>query len=401
MRIPASGLYLRDSERGAVWHRPAPTASAPWSPAPLSDELDALCVVPWDIVEAEQWSVFEFYTQRGCSWGRCRFCSVADRNIRALSPRKVNEVVRAAAARGLRTVSFADDLFIQRTAWNTELLALLEDPVIPGLEFRAQTIANRSVWPHLEQMARVGFRELAFGIETFSPRRTELWLKSFRGETYIAQAKETVVRTAQAGILPEIYLILADPTSTLAEIAWELAECVELLGKVFAETGVLPRASFTLALLPVAGVPVTDRYPYRIRTIPLAHSKIDLPDEFRMPAPVGSFLAEADLVTGDLPYRRENLEAFFGYFDCLEKAASDHESDAPAVEHELRRARTTLTTLCAELDLLAGSLAERMLSGEAKAGADIWSDYRRFGGYIKGVQTLARSLTELSASSRE
>jgi radical SAM superfamily enzyme YgiQ (UPF0313 family) len=83
VRVPVSGLYLRDSKRGTVWHRPAPTASAPWSPGPLSDELDALCVVPWDIVEAERWSVFEFYTQRGCSWGRCRFCSVAVRNIRA------------------------------------------------------------------------------------------------------------------------------------------------------------------------------------------------------------------------------------------------------------------------------------------------------------------------------
>lgn len=361
--------------------------------APLDHELDGLFDVPWDEFATQGWTVFELYAQRGCRWGRCEFCSVADRNVRALSPRKVAETIRAAVDRGISTISFADDLFVQHAAWNDELLRLLADPPIAELELRAQTMANKTVWPHLEAMAGVGFKELAFGLETFVPRRAELWRKSLRGHSYVTQGKETILRTAAAGILPVIYLIVVDPTSTLPEVAGELADCVEFLRLVYRQTGIVPRLSSSMSLLPVADVPVTERYEYSVRRVPTRHGEIVLPDEFRLPPPLARLVTEVDAATADLPYRSDNLDAFDAYFASLAAgAAADGPAVAGEVDLHVARGRAALSSLRAELEVLAEHLAQQLVSGRMRPGADLWSDYRRFGSYVAGVSKLVAAL---------
>ena len=169
-----SGVWARNAATGEVWVTDGPASS------PLPAEIDSACVMPWDIFDERGWEVMEFYTQRGCRWGRCEFCSVADRNIRALSHDTILEVLQEAPAHGVSTVSFSDDLFVQDSAWTRTLLERIVALDL-GLQFRAQTMANRSVWPLLGLMREAGFIELAFGVETLSAERARFMVKSFDG----------------------------------------------------------------------------------------------------------------------------------------------------------------------------------------------------------------------------
>jgi radical SAM superfamily enzyme YgiQ (UPF0313 family) len=251
-----------------------------YSAAPVAEELDGLCVMPWDVMEREAWKHFEFYTQRGCRWGRCKFCSVADRRIRALSPGKVVEVIEQALDRGIEVISFADDLFVQYPEWNWELLTRLRDRGLKA-RYRAQTMATRAVWPLLDLMREVGFFEVAYGIETVNPARVEMMTKSFNGPRYVEGSRETIRRTAAAGIDPVLYMIMVDPESTLLTIAQELEDVVRFVETVYGSTGVVPKLSYSLVMLPVACTSVTEKYEYSVAEVPLQTGRLRLPTEFK------------------------------------------------------------------------------------------------------------------------
>lgn len=395
VEFAVSGVWARHAASGEVWVTEGPSS------APLAVDLDPACVMPWDIVDERGWEVMEFYTQRGCRWGRCEFCSVADRNIRALTHEKIIEVLREAPAHGVTTVSFSDDLFVQDVTWTR---ALLEQIVALdlGLQFRAQTMANRSVWPLLGLMRDAGFIELAFGVETLSPERARFMVKSYDGKRYVANACETVERVAAAGILPVLYMILIDPRSTLIEAATELADAVILLDTVYSRTGVLPKLSFNPVMLPVVGPAMTERFPYRTRAVRCGSRTLMFPFEFELTRPLGTMVKLMADRTERFAYRRENLAILTEYLQAAADAARETgDRHTAAIEELSARSAERLTAL------------ERRLQGDIRQTTDVlrgrrpepewipgWPtddrrlSFLRFGGYIQGLELYRDLLAE-------
>jgi radical SAM superfamily enzyme YgiQ (UPF0313 family) len=375
---------------------PPERAGMPLDATPLAEELDGFCVYPWDEVDAKRWPTLEFYTQRGCRWGRCEFCSVADRNIRALSHDRVLDVLREAARHGIETVSFSDDLFVQDAAWNRRLLDRLL-PLQLGLKYRAQTMANRTVWPLLDLMREVGFVELSFGVETLNAARARFMVKSYNGERYVEGAIETIARVAEAGICPVLYLIMADPRSTLEEIAAELADVVTFVATIYRRTGVVPKTSYSLAMLPVAGPVMTARHPYSTTDVNAGGRVLRLPAEFHFAPLVARYLRCIAAATDRLPFRRENLGCFPIYLRIAREVSADASPfEQAAIAAHVERGLRAFGALEHELDRdiewtareLAGEGSERTL----QCRDELRFEFGRFGGYITGVQRYSELL---------
>jgi radical SAM superfamily enzyme YgiQ (UPF0313 family) len=395
VEMGVSGVWARNAANGEVWV----TEGA--GSAPSAAELDPACVMPWDIVDERGWEVMEFYTQRGCRWGRCEFCSVADRNIRALTHAKIVEVLREAPAHGVSTVSFSDDLFVQDAAWTR---ALLEQIVALdlGLQFRAQTMANRSVWPLVGLMRDAGFIELSFGVETLSPDRARFMVKSFDGKRYVANACETIQRVAAAGILPVLYMILIDPRSTLVEAATELADAVVLLETVYDRTGVLPKLSFNPVMLPVMGPAMTERFPYRTRAVPCGSRTLKFPSEFELARPLGLMVQSMAARTDRFAYRRENLAIVNEYLEAALDAARETgdphaggiaELTAGSAERLAGLERRLQRDIRQTTDVLRGRREEpERIPGWPTDDRRL--SFLRFGGYIEGLELYRDLLAE-------
>ncbi|MFZ2030784.1 MAG: cobalamin-dependent protein [Vitreimonas sp.] len=408
LQIAIGNLFVRDAPRCVVWKLEEPDPCALHeiaaggvarlhakeflASAPMQHELDDLCVMPWDVIEREQWRHFEFYTQRGCRWGRCKFCSVADRTIRALSPRKVVETIAGAVEHGVTLVSFADDLFVQYPQWNEELLDRLVEANFP-VEFRAQTMATRAVWPLLERMRSIGFSELAFGVETLSPSRAEFMAKSTNGEKYVANAKETVVRTAEAGICPVLYMIMIDPTSTLLDLATELRDVIAFSLECYAKADVLPKASYSLIMLPVACTATTAEHPHDTDAITLGPMVLHLPTEFKVAPEIVRFATSIGEATRQLPRRRENIAAYEAYLRALIEAAAKSRPDRSSeIREVVGQASALLERLITLLDQRIDAAAAAMVRPRPGANAPGIFDYRRLGGYVAGVERLGKAL---------
>lgn len=394
-RLAAIGLghvLIRDSERGVVWRLESPSIGPDLlldvDPTPLEAELTELCRIPWDLVDEEGWKTLELYSQRGCRWSKCRFCSVLDRNIRCVSAERVVELIEEAVSHGVEVISFADNLFVQFREWNQAVLEGVIRRRIP-VTFRAQTMANRTVWPLLRLMREAGFVELAFGLETLLPERAEKMAKSFYGPGYVRQARETIERTAQAGIFPVLYLIMVDPYSTLATVAAELEVTVDFLGDVYRRTGIVPRPSYSLVMLPVAGTNLTAESDFTIGRHPLGDRLLDMPENFCFSPEIAEYLNRIGQATEGLPRRRENLAAYPVYLDAVVGVAREHQvADLPRIEECVARARRAHERLVGELDRDIHSTArafEAALAGGAEELGPAAIDYRRFGPYVDGI----------------
>jgi radical SAM superfamily enzyme YgiQ (UPF0313 family) len=430
VNVGVGGIYVRDAASGQIWHMREPErqslqqASEEWlkqleperanaarsalsglstTTAPLEEELDEMCVYPWDLVESHSWSTLEFYTQRGCKWGRCEFCSIDNRNVRALTQDKVIEVLKEAASHGATMISFSDDLFVQNPEWNRELLERLL-PLDLNLKFRAQTMATRTVWPLLDLMQRVGFVELAFGVETLNAERARFMVKSYNGQKYVENAKETIAKVAEAGICPVLYMIMVDPRSTLLEITGELADIVVFVSDIYRRTAVVPKLSYTLMMLPVAGPVMTSRFPYTTVDVDLGRRGLSLPAEFKIDPAIAAYLRRIAHQTCDMPYRRENLNALFDYLTVAAEVAEETgDQNLDQIRGHAERGLSLLKELTEELNEDVENTARDLLA--LNRGEIIESDYRRdilrfeftrFGGYIAGVRRYFKILEQAS-----
>lgn len=395
-RTAAIGLgrvLIRDSARGAVWLLESPPSASALGvgvdPAPREEELGELFHIPWDLVDREGWKTLELYAQRGCRWSRCRFCSVLDRQIRCMPPQRVVEIIEEAVRHGVEVISFADNLFVQFQDWNRALLEAVIERRIP-VSFRAQTMANRTVWPLLGLMREAGFSELAFGLETLLPERAEGMGKSFHGSGYVRQARETVERTAAARIFPVLYLIMVDPHSTLPSIAAELEATTEFLGDVYRSTGIVPRPSYSLVMLPVAGTELTSEAAFTMRSHDLGRRALEMPENFCFAPEVTEYLNRIGRSTESLPRKRENLAGYPLYFDAVVDVAREHGlADLPRIEEHVGRARRAYERLLGELDgdIVATAQAfDAELAGGAATLGPAHLDFRRFAPYVEGVR---------------
>ncbi|MCP5014429.1 MAG: radical SAM protein [Ketobacter sp.] len=409
--IRIGNVYIKDPCRDVVWMLCEPDESRSGSDdrqvvatggiyeagsAPLADEIGELCIVPWDIVEKEGWKHFEFYTQRGCRWGRCRFCSITERKIRSLSPTKVVDVIAEAVNHGIELVSFADDLFVQHRNWNQELLEGLSERQLP-VAFRAQTMATRTVWPILKLMSQAGFTELAFGVETLNPIRAEFMAKSFSGQKYVNKAKETIRRTAEVGIYPVVYMIMVDPNSTLLSIAEELEDTVRFCAEVYDCVEIVPKFSYSLVMLPVACTPITSQFEYSTETISLGSAMLELPTEFRTSPPVTCYLSRIAKLTDNLPHRRENLMAFNVYLESILEIAEEYsDPNLPIIRQRvgngLRVLRDLIRKLDSDIEQVVQLVHGHITGSHPNRSFAKYMDFRRMGGYIPGIERFSQLL---------
>jgi radical SAM superfamily enzyme YgiQ (UPF0313 family) len=400
--IGVSGVFIRAAGRllrldaptrddfASAWSLTCGDAEVPQlslSSSPLGEELDDLSHFPWEEWKRHDWATLEFYTQRGCRWGRCEFCSVGRRDVRQLSVDAVIATLSEAARRGVRIVSFSDDLFVQHKEWNRQLL----ERVIAldlGLAFRAQTMANRAMWSLLPLMRAAGFTELSFGVETLDSARATFMVKSYNGARYVDNALETIARVAEAGIRPVLYMIMADPQSTLRTITRELVWILEAVERIYLRTRVVPKLSYTLTLLPLAGTLITERLGYTVREVALEDRVLRFPNEFRFTAEVARYLQLAASTTHDMPYRRENLCAFPRYLDAARQAAQECSvANAALIDADVARGLQVFGRLASALDDDVEQTAHALLNGCEEAPYDQQHfDFGRFGGYIAGVQ---------------
>lgn len=396
--IGLSNVLIRDSGNGTVWElqRPETELAVDTNPTPLREELDDFYVVPWEMMEEQGWNNLEFYAQRGCRWGQCTFCSVGDRNIRAISAGKAVEVITEAARRGVKVVSFADNLFVQEPEWNHEVLdALAVHDVQVGL--RAQTMAVRTCWPLLGKMRAAGFFELAFGLETLLPERAVFMAKSFNGKAYVRQARETVARASEAGIYPVLYMIMTDPKSTLVQIAEELELVVGFLAESYRRTHVVPKPSYTLLMLPVAGTQLTEHLGYHTAAHTMGDRDLMMPENFNYQVDVSAYLNLIGKKTLDLARPRENMAAFPLYFDALcEVAGEAGSADLGKIEEHAQRAMACYEELVVELDRDVDATATAFASALRRGQVDMQViDYRRFGPYISGIERLNQRVSQI------
>jgi len=318
--------------------------------------------------------------------------------VRAYTTTRVVDIIEQATRNGAKVVSFADDSFGQNSSWSLQVLVGLQQRRIQAY-FRAQTRATSVIWPLLQAMRSVGFFELAFGVESFLPERVEFLGKARNGCQYIAEAEETIVRTIMAGICPVVYLILADPLSTLTQLASEFDAIVQFLSRVYSRTSALPRISFSPVLLPLASTEITRVFPTQSESLVAGTRCLVVPRRFRLRSEVEQFLVRADEETRSLPRRRENLAVLPIYFRALAKAASEIEDkEGSQALEKLACAVSSYECLLKDLENDVQLTLKQLvanLCGRAPLTSTFRSDFTRFGSYYAGVERLHRELEEL------
>ncbi len=327
-KIGISEICVRNGKTGSTYRFYPPKkrsqdSSLLFNCLPAEYELEHSYNIPWDIVEKNEWSTLEIFGQRGCPWGRCVFCSMRKSVVRSLSNKTILSTIKNAKYHGIQRISFSDDLFVQKIERTRELLEMISE-LNTGIRFRAQTTPSRLVWGLLESMARSGFDELCFGVETLDAGRAEFLGKTKNGKKYLEDAKRTIMKTATAGIVPILYMILIDPRSTLREIASDLLKSMEILTDVYNTTSVLPMLSWSLILLPISNGMLGKDYPYSTLTADLGKRSFQVPYEYYFPDVLVKFIEKVKQNTSGLPLSRDSFETLKGLMDALKDIAEEY-----------------------------------------------------------------------------
>ncbi|MFC8848984.1 MULTISPECIES: B12-binding domain-containing radical SAM protein [unclassified Micromonospora] len=160
---------------------------------------------------------------RGCSYGRCTFCTypVVEPQITALRPEAARSTIEALVrAHGVRRYSLKDSLF---TAPMLRALAeaLLREPTVQ-VRWSATTKASRALIPLAPLLADAGLATMEIGVETISPTGQRLFDK--RADPVLLQ--ELILALAGHGITVVTNLIFGFPgereQEAQAQLAWFL-----------------------------------------------------------------------------------------------------------------------------------------------------------------------------------
>ncbi len=327
-KIGVSEICIRNGKTGSIYRFYPPESKSQnnhptFNCLPEDYELEQTFSIPWDIIKKNKWTTLEIFGQRGCPWGRCIFCSMRKSVVRALSNKTILSTIENAKNHGIPRISFSDDMFVQKIGRTRELVKSISE-MNTGIRFRAQTTPSRSIWGLLESISRAGFDELCFGVETLNANRAEFLGKTSNGERYLQEAKETILRTATAGIVPILYMILIDPRSTLSEIASDLLKGIELLSNVYNKTSVLPMLSWSLVLLPISNGMLGKDYLYSTTTANLGKRSFQIPFEYYFPDVLVKFIEKVKQNTNNLPLSRDSYETLKGLMVALKDIAEEY-----------------------------------------------------------------------------
>jgi len=179
--------------------------------------------------------VLPYATSRGCSWGKCTFCTGKDlegRGWRAKPVEKVLDDMEALSGRhGARIFYFTDNLI--PPSYLFEMGAEMEARNL-GITWTCQTRPGQGfTMEGFEQIARAGCANLQFGLESGSKRVLELMNKGIDPE----EAERSFELCSDAGISVHLYCMFGFP----GETEEDTRETIDLLNRArarCAETGI-------------------------------------------------------------------------------------------------------------------------------------------------------------------
>ncbi len=242
---------------------------------PNNEELNSSTDYPWDIVENKNWRSISIYAQRGCNWGQCAYCAIDVRHGRRLEVARVIALLEDAAKRGMRSVTFEDDQFLQNLRWAAQLCEeivkrRLNERLLFGAMIRVDSVKDKEI---LRKLRAANFVKLQIGVESFVPEKIRYFNKTLAGKEheYPAKAAGLIDACVEEGISPGVFIITTRPKKdrALVEVAEELLKVSEVIKKIYEKQGTIVTFSLNDMLMAYPGASLLKKERYKIMLAPL------------------------------------------------------------------------------------------------------------------------------------
>ena len=294
-------------------------------PEPTSSEIDEKYEIPWDLVVKYGWRDLNLYTQRGCPWGRCIFCSIYRTPLRYMSINKIVKIIEDAVKNGLKSVCFTDDVF---TADRERVLKLCrkirERQLHKKIFFTCETRGDMLDEELIEELSITNFKNIGLGVETFIPFKAEYLGKCFNGLKYVEKCKNSIRLCIEHNVMPVVFLIVVTHKSTLLEIARELYETSKYLKELYDKYGITFYAEFQTLLQVYLGSPLANMTKYFSKR-KIGEIMLEIPARLLLNEKVNRFV-EKMIPIERLIYARKE-KSFLNYIseacELLEKLSQD------------------------------------------------------------------------------
>jgi len=286
--------------------------------------------MPWDLIKEKKFKVFSIWANRGCPWGRCKFCSIKTKPGRRLSVENVIRILKEAKenCRFENRVGFYDALFIQNRKWVMEFCKrMCEEGLNEEMSFSADLRINSVAGADyvdkeiLKIMKSANLTRPIVGLETMLPERAEYLGKCIDGEEYVKTAKNFVRGCLDIGITPLLNIMTISENSTFDEVTRDLLAISKLLKEMNQEFIYTPVVGITSVSWPVIGCTFVEEKKDRIKFIgiPLKVNEegdityLKYPKEFVM-------REEIRKLVYTLESKREQFERNGGYYPYIKFA---------------------------------------------------------------------------------
>ncbi len=238
-------------------------------PHPTEEEInEQYTSYPWDIYDYYKFESVGIYAQRGCSWGKCSYCSIVNYNYRKLNIQFILQILNEAKNHNVFGISFDDDLFVQNKKW---INYLLDSIILHNLDKRFSFTAMVKV-EHVHDIAllnklkKANFSKIQIGVESFLPEKVSFFRKTKVGKEaiYIKKAKEIIIYCASIGLTPSSFIILTTPEKKfgLFDIINEIGEIIDMLINVYGKYKVMPIFGYNDFITAYPNAPLLKEHPY-------------------------------------------------------------------------------------------------------------------------------------------
>ncbi len=238
-------------------------------PYPTEEEINGQYTsYPWDIYDYYKFESIGIYAQRGCSWGKCSYCSIVNYNYRKLNIQFILQILNEAKNHNVFGISFDDDLFVQNKKW---INYLLDSIVLHNLDKRFSFTAMVKV-EHVHDIAllnklkKANFSKIQIGVESFLPDKVSFFRKTKAGKeaSYIKKAKENIAYCASIGLIPSSFIILTTPEKKfgLFDIINEIGEIIDMLINVYGKYKIMPIFGYNDFITAYPNAPLLKEHTY-------------------------------------------------------------------------------------------------------------------------------------------
>ena len=246
-------------------------------PHPTEEEInEQYTSYPWDIYDYYKFESIGIYAQRGCSWGRCSYCSIVNYNYRKLNVQFILQVLNEAKNHNVFGVSFDDDLFVQNKKW---INYLLDSIILHNIDKRFSFTAMVKV-EHVHDIAllnklkKANFSKIQIGVESFLPEKVSFFRKTKAGKEaiYIKKAKEIIAYSASIGLIPSSFIILTTPEKKfgLFDIINEIGEIIDILINVYGKYKIMPIFGYNDFITAYPNAPLLKEHIYSNFTVAIS-----------------------------------------------------------------------------------------------------------------------------------